>query len=1009
MAAHGRVGGREENSRGDTVGRAVAPRGVLAGVLIAGGVVLGGGVTEAMAQVGGCAGQMQTAKCSATNATVTITPDGATITVVGDEAVFADNGHITGTNIGITATVSGPGPQVGAVYMQHKSSITLTGGSITVHGDSFYGVMSGGDIDGKITLTDLTVSTDGSNSIGLFASGSAYSIGATGVDVTTSGDGAHGAQVSSEGTLDFTHASTKGSINTTGSGAHGAYVYNNGIFTLAGSSITTGDPADASKGTGSHGIYATSSGAITLKADAQSNRSAVNAWGTGAYGVATEDAAGVSIADTDVTSARLAALYMATDLVSTTPQVATINNSVLQGVTGILTYSSPVWVYLSAPPPPITINLSNGSQINADGGNGNALHVTRGTGSSTFYTSGGLVTLNADATAIKGDLIDTASNVAQTNIALTGTSVLTGGTTAIYNFSLTDSTWNVTRSSDYRGMFTNSGVVKFLERTGDPQMDSSYKTITGGAYTTGGQILFNSFLGAGSHSDLLAVKAVHQGSAATHVYVKDSDPQNSGGMTTGDGIKLVDVTGQSPVTAFALGQRVAAGSYEYQLVQGGDPANGGNPNDGNWYLRVGGRNICPHGMKDCTLPPPPPPPPPPICPEGIKDCILPPPPPPPPPPVCPDGTKDCILPPPPPPPPPCPNGTWDCILPPPPPPPPPPCPDGTRNCILPPPPPYRGEVPLYWGIPGLAQEMGLALLGNLHDRVGDRADEHGEPATAWLRGFGRTGAMKSDDFLIDGPGFDYTIAGLQAGIDLYRREGDDGSSGQAGVTIGMSEGNADVEHIVGGPSGSLRTDAYELGGYWTHFGTKGWYLDMVVQGAWYQDVAASSQWGENVRTDGWGAVASVEGGYPFRFDNGWSIEPQAQLIYQHIALNDARDRYALIHFGETNQWHGRIGARVVKTHVMGKEDKPRTVTTWGRVNLLHDFGSRSDMTISNLYGRNPVHLVIDRAQSWAQLELGITGQLTDRTFAYASGDYKAALDGPASYSYGGRLGLKYTW
>ncbi|WP_245428820.1 hypothetical protein [Phyllobacterium phragmitis] len=44
-----------------------------------------------------------------------------------------------------------------------------------------------------------------------------------------------------------------------------------------------------------------------------------------------------------------------------------------------------------------------------------------------------------------------------------------------------------------------------------------------------------------------------------------------------------------------------------------------------------------------------------------------------------------------------------------------------------------------------------------------------------------------------------------------------------------------------------------------------------------------------------------------------------------------------------------------------------------------------------------------------QLELGLTGQIAANTFGFASGDYKVSVDGAASHSYGGRLGLKYIW
>ena len=54
-----------------------------------------------------------------------------------------------------------------------------------------------------------------------------------------------------------------------------------------------------------------------------------------------------------------------------------------------------------------------------------------------------------------------------------------------------------------------------------------------------------------------------------------------GALTTADGIRLVQVTngGATENNAFTLGQRVAAGSYEYQLFRGGSTSTD------DWFLR----------------------------------------------------------------------------------------------------------------------------------------------------------------------------------------------------------------------------------------------------------------------------------------------------------------------------------------------------------------------------------------------------------------------------------------
>ena len=48
---------------------------------------------------------------------------------------------------------------------------------------------------------------------------------------------------------------------------------------------------------------------------------------------------------------------------------------------------------------------------------------------------------------------------------------------------------------------------------------------------------------------------------------------------------------------------------------------------------------------------------------------------------------------------------------------------------------------------------------------------------------------------------------------------------------------------------------------------------------------------------------------PKKFAGGWFIEPQAQLVYQNININDANDIAAQVRFSDVNSLAGRIGAR----------------------------------------------------------------------------------------------------
>src|SRR4030095_13288728 len=92
----------------------------------------------------------------------------------------------------------------------------------------------------------------------------------------------------------------------------------------------------------------------------------------------------------------------------------------------------------------------------------------------------------------------------------------------------------------------------------------------------------------------------------------------------------------------------------------------------------------------------------------------------------------------------------------------------------------------------------------------------------WGRAVGRHGHQ----FCAANPGkrLDYDFFAVQAGIDLYYGEGPDSDSDRAGIygAIGRGSGNSSLFDV---PVGFNELDAYTVGGYWTHYGKEGWYLD----------------------------------------------------------------------------------------------------------------------------------------------------------------------------------------
>ncbi|WP_126977012.1 autotransporter outer membrane beta-barrel domain-containing protein, partial [Saezia sanguinis] len=99
--------------------------------------------------------------------------------------------------------------------------------------------------------------------------------------------------------------------------------------------------------------------------------------------------------------------------------------------------------------------------------------------------------------------------------------------------------------------------------------------------SNGGNLRIDTVLNQGdasSLSDILVLDDAILGSGATKIHVNPV-VGSPGGLTTGDGIKVVEVTGTSDAGSFALGAPLTYGAYEYIL------ANGTGANTQNWYLQ----------------------------------------------------------------------------------------------------------------------------------------------------------------------------------------------------------------------------------------------------------------------------------------------------------------------------------------------------------------------------------------------------------------------------------------
>ncbi|WP_413464056.1 autotransporter outer membrane beta-barrel domain-containing protein [Cupriavidus metallidurans] len=254
---------------------------------------------------------------------------------------------------------------------------------------------------------------------------------------------------------------------------------------------------------------------------------------------------------------------------------------------------------------------------------------------------------------------------------------------------------------------------------------------------------------------------------------------------------------------------------------------------------------------------------------------------------------------------------------------------------------YRAEAALYAALPSQLRQSNLAMIGNLHQRVGDddprsatsgtlSGTPSGTPAGRDRRAWARvltTDVDVSQDGTVS-PKSKGRLTGFQAGTDLLATQ-----DWRAGLYVGQLDGNVSVNGFVGGiaNAGAGRNDLHNqyLGFYGTYAGNSGFYADAVLQlGRHRYTVTPASSSG--VETKGDSLLASLELGRAFPLGgSAWSIEPQLQVVHQRIHLDNAQIPGAMVQNDVNSSWLARVGARVKGEMEAGSA----ALRPYGRVNL----------------------------------------------------------------------------
>lgn len=282
---------------------------------------------------------------------------------------------------------------------------------------------------------------------------------------------------------------------------------------------------------------------------------------------------------------------------------------------------------------------------------------------------------------------------------------------------------------------------------------------------------------------------------------------------------------------------------------------------------------------------------------------------------------------------------------------------------------FSDEASLFSAINSQIRFADLAMLGNLHQRVGDDVaySENGDNQRVWVRMINRMDKIGLND-ATETSTTNYSL-GLQAGVDLYADP-----NWKAGLYTSFVDNNSSVRgwgENGYGDTGDVKDNAFYVGGYATWFADNGFYVDNVLQYGFHNlRIIPKDSGSQSYNPDAHSLAASVEVGQPFRLgESAWQLEPQAQVIYQfnHVdgASMDGISRTDM-KVKDGNAVTARIGARLVGDY---DTDKGK-FQPYGRVNLWQGFGGTDKVTFSNSGGNTT--LSSSKQFSTTEVAAGVT-------------------------------------
>lgn len=252
------------------------------------------------------------------------------------------------------------------------------------------------------------------------------------------------------------------------------------------------------------------------------------------------------------------------------------------------------------------------------------------------------------------------------------------------------------------------------------------------------------------------------------------------------------------------------------------------------------------------------------------------------------------------------------------------------------------------------------------------------------------------------PDFDADIWVLQAGVDVFAHLRDDGSQIRAALFFSHTEASGEVKGNILARiqqrSGTLETSSDGVGATLTYVGESGWYLDFVSIYSWL-DASGQSFRGIKAEFDGTSLAASLEGAYPIALFENWTLEPQAQLVWQRVKLSPSEDDFSRIEFDAFNTVTARLGMRL-EGEVMHESS---VLQPFLSADLWHDFSQTARITFNNR------SLISDSEASVLELSGGLGVLVTNALSVHFRAGWATNLGGEHYRSRDFNVGMRFAW